>query len=330
MTEQRVPLLKVDNLHVQFSTRRGIARVLDGVSFHLDRGETLGIVGESGSGKSVLFLALLGILEGNASITQGSAQFGGFELLRASQSELANLRGRELAMVFQNPRAALNPIRRVGQQIEDILLRHSAVTRSAVRARAIDALRQVQINDPEARYHAYPFELSGGQCQRVMIAMALACRPALLIADEPTTGLDVTTQAAIMALIRDLAKVRQMATILVTHDLGLAGESCDRIAVMHAGHLVEIAPTARLFRAPRHPYTAKLLACTAYGAESIEDLASVPGQLPNLTRADLPPCRFSERCNRQLAACALPLAYQEIGPAHWVACCNPERAEEAA
>ncbi len=322
-TPARVPLLDVRDLHVQFQTRTGVARVLDGVSLHVDRGETLGIVGESGSGKSVLFLALLGILEANARITSGSARFGGFDLLGSSEAERSSVRGRELAMVFQNPRAALNPIRRVGQQIEDVLLRHTATPRHALQARAVDALRRVQIADPEARYHAYPFELSGGQCQRVMIAMALACEPALLIADEPTTGLDVTTQAAIMALIARIARENGMATILVTHDLGLAGEHCDRIAVMHAGHLVEMAPAAELFARPRHPYTARLLASTPYGALSIDALTSVPGQLPDLTRTDLPPCRFSERCDRVLPACAGPRVMQDAGEGHHVACHNP-------
>jgi peptide/nickel transport system ATP-binding protein len=317
------PLLDVANLSLEFRTRSGVVRALQDVSFSVARGETVGIVGESGSGKSVLCYALMGILDAAGRITAGRAGFGGFELVGAKEDDLLELRGREMAMIFQNPRTALNPIRRVGLQIEDVLLRHTATTRSQARARAIECLRQVRIPDPERRHAAYPFELSGGQCQRVMIALALACRPQLLIADEPTTGLDVTTQAAVMDLVQGLAHEHQMATILITHDLGLAAEYCDRIVVMHAGHVVEVAPTAALVSAPRHPYTAKLIAATPHGAASLRALASIRGNLPDLRRADLPPCRFSERCDRAVPACAAELPWQEVGAGHLVRCHRP-------
>jgi len=208
----------------------------------------------------------------------------------------------------------------VGEQIADVLRRHAAVPRAELRRRAVDLLARVAVPDPERRYAAYPFELSGGLCQRVMISIALACAPALLIADEPTTGLDVTTQAAVMDLIGELAAERQMATLLITHDLGLAAERCDRIVVMHAGHVVEVAPTAELFGAPRHPYTAGLIAATPRPGVKLGDLAAIPGGLPDL-RGNLPPCRYAARCERHEAACdAGPLALTPVAPRHLVAC----------
>jgi len=317
------PLLDVAGLSLEFRTRSGVVHALEDVSFAVAKGETVGIVGESGSGKSVMCYALMGILDAAGRITAGHARFGGFDLVGASEDDLAQIRGREMAMIFQSPRTALNPIRRVGKQIEDVLLRHTTTTHAQARERAIECLQQVRIPDPERRYQAYPFELSGGQCQRVMIALALACNPQLLIADEPTTGLDVTTQAAVMDLVQSLASGRQMATILITHDLGLAAEYCDRIVVMHAGHVVEVAPTEALFAAPRHPYTAQLIASTPHGATSLRALTSIPGNLPDLRRADLPPCRFSERCERAAPACSAALPWREAAPLHRVRCHRP-------
>jgi peptide/nickel transport system ATP-binding protein len=227
-------------------------------------------------------------------------------------------------MIFQNPRTALNPIRRIGKQIEDVLRTHTTTLQADLKAKAIACLTQVRIPDPERRYDAYPFELSGGQCQRVMIAIALACNPSLLIADEPTTGLDVTTQAAIMELIRELSRERSMATILITHDLALASEYCDRIVVMHAGHVVEASPCAALFENPRHPYTARLIATTPSPQIDIDGLSSIPGNLPDLRRSNLPSCRFHARCERALARCtseALPS--RQVGENHAVYCFNP-------
>jgi peptide/nickel transport system ATP-binding protein len=317
------PALAVEDLSVQFRTRSGMVHALDNVSFAVARGETIALVGESGSGKSVTAYAVMGILDPAGRVTGGRAMLGDLDLLAATQKQLAEVRGRKIAMIFQNPRTALNPIRTVGRQIADVLIRHGGVSRRAAPAHAVEMLRAVGITDPTRRAKAYPFEMSGGMCQRVMIAIALAAKPSLLIADEPTTGLDVTTQAVIMDLIGDLAKGLGMATIFITHDLALAGQRSARIVVMHAGHVVENAPTAELFDNPRHPYTAELIAATPDAAQSLEALASIPGSLPDLRRTDLPPCRYSERCPRKLAACAQPLPIAAPGAAHVVACWNP-------
>jgi len=320
-----LPLLEVRNLRTEFRTGAGVVRAVDGISYTVDPGETVAVVGESGSGKSVTAYAIMGILDAAvARITSGRIVFGGLELLTAGDAVMNEIRGRELAIIFQSPRTALNPIRSVGRQIADILLQHGNVTAAQAPKRAIEMLAKVRIPDPERRATAYPFELSGGMCQRVMIAMALACEPALLIADEPTTGLDITTQAVIMDLIAELAASQDMATLLITHDLGLASEYCGRIAVMHAGHLVELAPTPLLFSMPRHPYTAKLIAATPGEVASLDDLVSIPGALPDLRRSDLPPCRYSERCERAAPDCeAAPLLRLTTVDGRQVACRHP-------
>lgn len=326
----KTPLLQVDRLSLEFRTRSGTVHALEDVSLAIEKGETVGLVGESGSGKSVLSFALLGLSDKAARVTSGSASFDGFGLIGAKESDLADLRGREVSMIFQNPKVALNPIRQVGLQIQDVLARHTTTTRAQLRARAIQCLADVKIPDPERRFHAYPFELSGGMCQRVMIALALACGPKMLIADEPTTGLDVTTQAAIMELIAEQARTRGMATLLITHDLALAAESCDRIVVMHAGHVVETAPTKQLFESPAHPYTRQLIAATPVGRASLAELASIPGNLPDLRRRDLPACRFAERCTERSALCEAALPVVPIGDAHWARCHRVVPAHERA
>jgi peptide/nickel transport system ATP-binding protein len=312
------PLLEVKNLSLEFRTRSGTVHALQNIDLEVNKGETVGIVGESGSGKSVLSFGILRILDAAARVTSGSITFAGMDMLGASESSLGEVRGREISMIFQNPRTALNPIRRIGRQIEDVLATHTSTLRDEMKKKAIEALTRVRIPDPERRYSAYPFELSGGQCQRVMIALALACNPQLLIADEPTTGLDVTTQAAILSLIAELARERKMATILITHDLAMASEYCDRIVVMHAGHIVETSPTTELFSKPRHPYTARLIASTPTPEQSIATLASIPGNLPDLRRNDLPSCRFYARCEQAQNDClSAPL------PAGPVRCLHP-------
>ena len=316
-------LLAVKELSVAFRTRAGVVRALDRVSFGLAAGETLALVGESGSGKSVTAFALLGLLDAAGQVTGGRAMLEGVDLASATPKVMAGIRGRRAAMIFQNPRAALNPIRTIGRQIADVIRRHEGAGRRQAAARAVEMLRAVGIPDPQRRAGAYPFELSGGMCQRVVIAIAVSARPALLIADEPTTGLDVTTQAVVMDLIETLAAETGMATLLITHDLALASERADRIAVMHAGHIVEVAPNAELLAQPRHPYTRRLLAATPTGAGVLHDLHAIPGTLPDLRRADLPPCRYAARCERRVAACEAPLTWADIAPGHTVACWNP-------
>ena len=317
------PALRVEDLSVEFRTRSGIVRALENVSFSVGKGETIALVGESGSGKSVSAYAVMGILDPAGRVSNGRALMGDIDLLTASPRQLAEIRGRQIAMIFQNPRTALNPIRPVGRQIADVLIRHGKLPAREAALRAVDMLRAVGITDPGRRALAYPFEMSGGMCQRVMIAIALAARPSLLIADEPTTGLDVTTQAVIMDLIADLASELGMATIFITHDLALASQRATRIVVMHAGHVVENAPTQHLFAQPRHPYTAELIAATPDSATSLDELAAIPGSLPDLRRSDLPPCRYSERCPRKIGTCAQPLPQVAFGTEHVVACWNP-------
>ena len=246
-------LVEVDNLTVEFTTRNGIVQAVSDVSFHIAKGETLGIVGESGSGKSVTSYALMRILEANGMIASGDMVYGGIDLKNASNSTMREIRGREISMIFQNPRAALNPIRMVGKQLEDVMRQHGFATRQNAKAKAIELLKMVRINNPEDRYHSYPHELSGGMCQRIVIAVAIACQPRLLIADEPTTGLDVTTQKAVLDLVGELTKAQGMSTILITHDLGLAAAYCDRLIVMEKGRVVESAGAADMFARPAQP-----------------------------------------------------------------------------
>jgi peptide/nickel transport system ATP-binding protein len=267
-----VPVLDVSDLTVEFSTRRGIVRAVAHVDLSIAKGETVGIVGESGSGKSVTSYAVMRILDRAGRIAHGAVHFTGVDLTAASEDQMRHLRGREISMVFQNPRAALNPIRKVGHQIEDVLRQHSQVNSAELTGKAVEILDQVRIARPRERYHAYPFELSGGMCQRVVIALALACRPRLLIADEPTTGLDVTTQKTVMDLMVELTRERGMSTILITHDLGLAATYCDRVIVMEQGYVVESAASKAIFTAPAHPYTRKLMRATPRPGISLRDL----------------------------------------------------------
>src|SRR6266480_2083598 len=292
------PLLDISDLTVEFATRRGIVRAVQHVNISVAKGETLGIVGESGSGKSVTSYAVMRILDRAGKIAEGSVMFSGIDVRTASEDQMRDLRGREISMIFQNPRAALNPIRKVGDQIEDVLRQHVQSAASDRGEKAIEALEQVKIARPRERYHAYPFELSGGMCQRVVIALALACNPQLLIADEPTTGLDVTTQKAVMDLMVELTRQQGMSTILITHDLGLAATYCDRVVVMEKGKVVETAPSAAIFTAPAHPYTRKLMRATPRPNISLRDLlpADDPAHSPSpcgkglgVAAAGLPP-----------------------------------------
>ena len=267
-----IPLLDVRDLTVEFATRRGPVRAVQHIDIAVAKGETLAIVGESGSGKSVTSYAVMRILDRAGRIAEGSVRFSGIDVTNASEAQMRDLRGREVSMIFQNPRAALNPIRKVGRQIEDVLRQHAQAGSDDATEKAIAILEQVRIARPSERYHSYPFELSGGMCQRVVIALALACRPQLLIADEPTTGLDVTTQKTVMELIVALTRERDMSTILITHDLGLAATYCDRVVVMEKGRVVETAESQAIFSRPAHPYTRKLVRATPRLGVTLRDL----------------------------------------------------------
>ncbi|WP_428979606.1 dipeptide ABC transporter ATP-binding protein [Hansschlegelia zhihuaiae] len=276
-------LLDVKALTVEFATRRGTVQAVKRVDLEVAKGETVGVVGESGSGKSVTSYAVMRILDRAGRIADGSVAFSGLDLRAATERQMTDLRGREISMIFQNPRMALNPIRKVGRQIEDVLRRHAQAGSMDARAKAIEMLTQVRIARPEERYHAYPFELSGGMCQRIVIALALACRPQLLIADEPTTGLDVTTQKAVMDLVSELTKARGMSTILITHDLGLAAAYCDKVVVMKKGEVVETAGAREVFAAPKDDYTKRLMRATPRPGSTLRGLlpeGTAPAERP--------------------------------------------------
>jgi peptide/nickel transport system ATP-binding protein len=281
-----LPLLDIRALTVEFATRRGIVQAVKKVDLSVAKGQTVGIVGESGSGKSVTSYAVMRILDRAGRIAEGAVTFSGLDLRAAREREMRDLRGREISMIFQNPRAALNPIRKVGHQIEDVLRQHAQAGSGDARRKAIEALEQVRIAQPEERYHAYPFELSGGMCQRIVIALALACRPQLLIADEPTTGLDVTTQKAVMDLVVELTRKRGMSTILITHDLGLAAAYCDKVVVMEKGRVVETASSQAVFQTPSHDYTRKLMRATPRPGIGLRDL--LPEGAPALLASERP------------------------------------------
>jgi len=280
-----IPLLDVRDLTVEFATRRGTVQAVIDLDLTIPKGEIVGVVGESGSGKSVTSYAVMRILDRAGRIAKGSIAYTNIDLLATSEGDMRDLRGREMSMIFQNPRLALNPIRKVGRQIEDVLLQHVQAQPDNVKQKAIALLEQVRIARPEERYHAYPFELSGGMCQRIVIALALACQPQLLIADEPTTGLDVTTQKAVMDLVVDLVRARGMSAILITHDLGLAAAYCDKVVVMQKGRVVETATAAAIFKAPEHPYTMKLMRATPRPGITLHDLLPADTPLPDRSAA---------------------------------------------
>jgi peptide/nickel transport system ATP-binding protein len=268
------PLLRIEDLHVTFSTRQGLVEAVRGVTLSLAAGEMLGLVGESGSGKSVTGFATTRLLDPAGRVTKGRVLYRGQDITKIPDSDFRALHGAAMSMIFQNPRAALNPIRSIGLQIADAILSHKRMSKESAAKEALELLRAVQIRDPETRMSAYPHELSGGMCQRVMIAIAISCNPMLLIADEPTTGLDVTTQKVVMDLLARIAAERGMATILITHDLGLAAQYCRRVVVMEKGRLVEEAPPEALFRQPQHAYTRRLVAASPTASSGITDLVT--------------------------------------------------------
>jgi peptide/nickel transport system ATP-binding protein len=295
------PVLVVRDLATHFATRAGVAKAVDGVSFALDRGEVLGLVGESGSGKSVTGFSLLGLVDPPGRIVGGSVRLNGRELVGLPPRELRRVRGREIAMVFQDPATTLNPVLRIGEQMRLAVVAHERVSARAAWARAADVLRRVGLPEPEARLDAYPHQFSGGMRQRVAIAVALLHGPAVIIADEPTTALDVSVQAGILAEMRSLVAESGTALVWISHDLAVVSALSDRLAVMYAGRIVEEGPTALVLTAPRHPYTAGLLASLPSQAEPGVPLRPIPGQAPSLLR--IPEgCAFQPRCPRAVPA----------------------------
>lgn len=299
-------LLEIRNLHTYFQTREGLVCAVEGVSLHLDRGELLGLVGESGCGKSITALSVMRLVAPPGKIVAGEILFDGRDLLKLSNADMRDVRGDDIAMIFQDPMTSLNPVFTVGEQIAEALRLHRKLSRSAARAAAIEAMREVSIPDPELRVRDYPHQLSGGMRQRVMIAMALACDPKLLIADEPTTALDVTIQAQILELLNNLRRTRELAVLLITHDLGVVAEVADRVAVMYTGQVVEESPVDDLFARPKHPYTEGLLRSvpklTTAAAEKESRLQTIEGAVPRLTA--LPPgCHFEPRCPYRMPRC---------------------------
>jgi peptide/nickel transport system ATP-binding protein len=285
----------VENLKTYFYTEDGVVKAVDGVSFEVREGETLGIVGESGSGKSVTSLSIMRLLDQNGKIVDGKIIFKGRNLLELSESEMRKIRGKEIAMIFQEPMVALNPVFTIGDQIMEAIILHQNVSEKEARKMAIDLLRKVGIPEPEKRVDEYPHQLSGGMRQRAMIAMALSCRPSLLIADEPTTALDVTIQAQILELMKELQKEYGMAIILITHDMGVVAEMSDKVAVMYAGKVVEYGDVKTIFTEPKHPYTYALLESIPRIDVEQERLKSIPGNVPD--PLNFPPgCKFHPRC----------------------------------
>jgi peptide/nickel transport system ATP-binding protein len=328
MAADAIPLLRVENLKTHFHTRDGIVRAVDGVSFDVKAGETLAIVGESGCGKSVTSMSILRLLPmPPARIAAGRIEFDGRNLLELTEPEMRKIRGNAISMIFQEPMTSLNPVLTVGRQIAEALVLHRGLSQKEATARAIAMLRKVHIPEAERRVTQYPHELSGGMRQRVMIAMALACGPRLLIADEPTTALDVTIQAQILELMRELHRETGAAIILITHDLGVVAEMAQRVVVMYAGRKVEEAPIEALFERPRHPYTRGLLGSMPHLGDSVSEtgkrLVEIPGMVPSLK--DPPPgCLFAPRCPNAGERCtqeAPPLELQAAG--HWAACWHP-------
>lgn len=316
------PLLQVDNLAVSFTTELGEYRVVDDVSFTLFAGQTLGLVGESGCGKSVTALSLLGLLPKPAGrVVSGRAQFQQQDLLNMSAQQRYKIRGNKIAMIFQEPMTALNPVHTVGRQLMEVYQLHRPeLNKKAQQQAAIEMLQQVGIPETKARLNAYPHQLSGGMRQRVMIAMALACEPDLLICDEPTTALDVTIQAQILHLIQELQQKNGMAVLFITHDLGVVAQICDQVLVMYAGRSVEQAPVLSLFEQPAHPYTQGLLSSIPrLDQVSKTILATIPGQVPAL-EDQVDGCRFANRCAYQTSVCQQQPKVEEVAAEHAVWC----------
>ena len=321
--EHHPPTLAISGLRAGFPGPQGLVPAVDGVDLTVPRGTIVGLVGESGCGKSVTALSVLGLLPPNGQVAGGTIDFGGQDLLTLPPDTLRRLRGDRIAMIFQDPMTSLNPVYPVGRQVAEVLRLHRGLDRKAAKARTVDLFHQVGIPDPAARYGAYPRQLSGGLRQRVMIAMAMACEPELLIADEPTTALDPTIQAQILRLMGDLRRDHGTAILLITHNLGVVAELCDYVYVMYAGQIVEAAETFDLFRTPRHPYTAGLLRAIPSLEGAQERLYTIPGTVP-APGAPHPGCRFCPRCDQGEGDCAAsPPPLTHLGGGHLVRCHHP-------
>ena len=314
-------LLDVKNLKTYFHLASGIARAVDGVSFTLSRGETLGVVGESGSGKSMMAKSLIRLFEANARIEEGSIEFEGRDVLSFGKKELRDYRGRDIGMIFQDPMTSLDPVFKVGQQMTENLRIHRNMSKAEAREVAIAALRSVNIPNPEARFNSYPFELSGGMCQRVIIAMALCCNAKVILADEPTTALDVTVQAQVLHLLKELQHTNNIGLMIITHNLGVVWDVCDRAMVMYAGKVVEAADVKSLYAKPLHPYTWGLLdSMPSLSSERKADLSTIPGTPPDL-RLTGKACNFANRCPYAQDICNKEVPELiEVEPGHLVAC----------
>ncbi|MBS0519484.1 MAG: ABC transporter ATP-binding protein [Proteobacteria bacterium] len=316
------PVLAVEGVTVERQARSGSVRILRDLAFTVQPGETVALVGESGCGKSMTALAIMGLLPPRIRVAAGSIRLDGEDLARADARTLNRIRGDRISMIFQDPMTALNPVFTVGEQIAEVLRVHRGLSPANALARALDLLKAVDISDPAHRLRQYPHELSGGMRQRVMIAMAVACEPRLLIADEPTTALDVTVQAQVFELLRDLKRRLGMALILITHDMGAVAELADRAVVMYAGRAVEYAPVEELIRAPCHPYTQGLIGCIPdmESGDANAELTEIPGMVPDLAAIG-PGCAFADRCGLADAACRAELPpVMERAPGHRVAC----------
>lgn len=297
-----VPVLSVRNLQVEFASRRGVLRAIDGISFDIAKGEVLGVVGESGAGKSVTGLAVIGLIDRPGRIAGGEIQLSGLRIDNLGAEALRQVRGKRIGMIFQDPLTSLNPLYRIGDQIVETIRTHTSLTGQQARKRAIDLLAEVGIPAPEKRIDGYPHEFSGGMRQRVVIALALCAEPELIIADEPTTALDVSVQAQIIALIKRLGRDHGTAVMLVTHDMGVIAETCDRVAVMYAGRIAEIGPVQEVIRAPLHPYAKGLMGAIPTLAGDDKRLVQIPGAMPRLS-AIPPGCAFNPRCSFAFDRC---------------------------
>ncbi len=324
------PILRVEHLVTEIPTKRGTLVAVDDVSFEVLEGEVFGLVGESGSGKSMTCRSILQLIPPPGKVTSGHIYYRGRDLLALSNKEMEAIRGKEISMIFQDPIVVLNPVLKIGEQIQEVLLTHQTISRRRAQERAVELLSMVGIPDPARRLQNYPHEFSGGMCQRVSIAIALACEPRLILADEPTTALDVTIQDQILKLISSLQQRLQLSLLLVTHNLGVVAQSCQRVAVMYAGKIMEMTDTETLFRAPRHPYTIGLMNCVPRFDETGTSrvLTPIPGQPPDLVQ---PPsgCRFHPRCPLASEVCTsgdFPLL--QVRPGHYSACIKHELLEQ--